>query len=194
MVGVRQRTVGVLALQGAFSEHVWMLNQLGADAREVRLPADLAQIDSLIIPGGESTTFGILAERFGLIAPLQAFAQTGKPVWGTCAGMIFLAKNVGRPQPTLGLLDISVQRNAFGRQTESFTRPLDVTGLGGEPFLGVFIRAPIAQSAGPGVEVLCALAPNQLVALRNGNLLATAFHPELTRDTRMHKLFLDMAV
>ncbi|HQV68352.1 MAG TPA: pyridoxal 5'-phosphate synthase glutaminase subunit PdxT [Thermoflexales bacterium] len=184
--------VGVLALQGDFAEHEWMLHQLGATPTQVRLPRDLEGIDRLIIPGGESTTFGKLAVRFGLMEPLREFVLSGKPVWGTCAGLIFLAKDVGREQPTLALMDIKVKRNAFGRQVDSFTTDLNVAGMEGEPYLGVFIRAPLIESVGEGVQTLCKLDDGTIVAARQSNMLATSFHPELTRDTRMHGLFLSI--
>jgi 5'-phosphate synthase pdxT subunit len=183
--------VGVLALQGDFIEHVHILRGMGHNAVEVRLPQHLDGLDALIMPGGESTTFGKLAVRWGLIEPIQAFARNGKLVWGTCAGLIFLARDVGRDQPTLGLMDVKVVRNAFGRQIDSFVTPLAIKGLDGEPFNGVFIRAPIIESVGPAVEVLSRLDDGTIVAARQGNLLGTSFHPELTRDTRVHALFLN---
>jgi pyridoxal 5'-phosphate synthase pdxT subunit len=182
--------VGVLALQGDFAEHMAMLGRMGVAAAEVRLPRDLGEIDALIMPGGESTTFGKLAVRWGLIEPIRAFAATGKPVWGTCAGLIFLAKDVGRDQPTLELMDIRVKRNAFGRQVDSFSTGLQIAGIDGGPFPGVFIRAPLIESVGSGVSVLCTLPDGTIVAARQGNLLATSFHPELTKDDRVHRLFL----
>lgn len=182
--------IGVLALQGDFIEHEHMLTRLGAQAKEVRLPGDLEGLDGLIMPGGESTTFGKLAQRFGLVQPLRAFAQSGRPVWGTCAGLIFLARDVGRDQVTLGLMDVKVKRNAFGRQIDSFTCDLTIAGLPDGPFPGVFIRAPIIESVGESVQVLCTLDDGTIVAARQGNLLATSFHPELTSDPRMHALFL----
>lgn len=182
--------VGVLALQGDFIEHEHMLRRLGHQPVEVRLPQHLEDLDALIMPGGESTTFGKLAVRWGLVEPLKQFVHSGKPVWGTCAGLIFLAKDVGREQPTLGLMDVKVARNAFGRQIDSFTTPLNIKGMEGQPFEGVFIRAPIIESTGPAVEALCTLEDGTIVAARQGNLLGTSFHPELTRDLRMHQLFL----
>ncbi len=188
--------IGVLALQGDFIEHIKILQSLGVDAAEVRKPEQLADLDGLIIPGGESTTFGKLAAAFGLIEPLREFCNSGKPVWGTCAGMIFLAKDVGRQQPVLGLMDVKVKRNAFGRQVESFEQDLDVPALAGieegkpRPFHAIFIRAPLLESVGKGVEVLAKLDDGTIVAARQGNLLATSFHPELTQDTRFHRYFL----
>ena len=185
--------VGVLALQGDFAEHVAMLTRMGVAAREVRLPHDLDGIDALIMPGGESTTFAKLAVRWGLITPIRAFIAEGKPVWGTCAGLIFLAHDVGRDQPTLDAMDITVKRNAFGRQVDSFATGLEIAGVPGGLYQGVFIRAPLIESVGPGVEVLCTLPNGAIVAARQGNLLATSFHPELTRDPRVHALFLGFA-
>lgn len=185
--------VGVLALQGAFIEHEHMLESLGAKAVEVRLPEQLETLDALIIPGGESTTIGKLAVTFGLVEPLRKFAQE-KPVWGTCAGMIFLAKDIGRDQPILGVMDIQVNRNAFGRQVDSFETDLNIKGMGDEPFHAVFIRAPLVTGVNEkaGVEILSRLEDGGIVAVRQDHLLATAFHPELTGDSRMHQLFLDM--
>jgi pyridoxal 5'-phosphate synthase pdxT subunit len=182
-------TVGVLALQGDFAEHIAMLRRMGRETVEVRLPSHLDACHALIMPGGESTTFGKLAVRWGLIDPIRAFVASGRPVWGTCAGLIFLAKDVGRDQPTLGLMDVSVKRNAFGRQVDSFTTGLDITGLGA-PYPGVFIRAPLIASVGPAVTPLCTLPDGTIVAARQGNMLATSFHPELTGDDRVHRLFL----
>ena len=189
--------IGVLALQGDFIEHVHILQTLGAQAVEVRKPEQLGDLDGLIIPGGESTTFGKLAAEFGLIEPLRAFCAAGKPVWGTCAGMIFLAKDVGRKQPVLGLMDVRVKRNAFGRQVDSFEQDLDVPAINvtengqARPFHAIFIRAPMLESVGTGVEVLAKLDDGTIVAARQGNLLATSFHPELTPDTRFHRYFLE---
>jgi 5'-phosphate synthase pdxT subunit len=181
--------VGVLALQGAFIEHEQMLQQVDAQAVEVRLPRHLDGLDALIIPGGESTTIGKLAVDFGLLEPLREFAWH-KPVWGTCAGMILLARDIGRDQPLLGLMDITVSRNAFGRQVDSFETDLHVPALGPEPFHAVFIRAPLVTRVGDGVEVLARLEDGGIVAARQGHWLATAFHPELTGDSRFHRYFL----
>jgi pyridoxal 5'-phosphate synthase pdxT subunit len=185
--------VGVLALQGAFIEHEKMLRQLGVESVvQVRLPQQLEGLDALIIPGGESTTIGKLAVQYGLIEPLREFASE-KPTWGTCAGMIFLAKEIGLDrQPILGLMDITVNRNAFGRQIDSFEADLPIKGLE-EPFPAVFIRAPVATGVGEGVEVLSQMDDHRIVAARQGHWLATAFHPELTGDARMHAYFLEMA-
>jgi 5'-phosphate synthase pdxT subunit len=183
--------IGILALQGAFSEHAQMLNPLGVETVEVRLPEHLDGLDGLIIPGGESTTIGKLAIEFGLMEPLRQFAAE-RPTWGTCAGLIFLARDAGRAQPLLGLMDVTVERNAFGRQVDSFETDLEVPTLGGRPFPAVFIRAPLIEKVGPDVEVLARLADGRVVAARQGHLLATAFHPELTNDDRFHRLFLEM--
>jgi len=183
--------IGVLALQGAFIEHEKMLRALGAEPIQVRLPGHLGGLDGLIIPGGESTTIGKLATDFGLMEPLREFAAA-RPTWGTCAGLIFLARDVGRSQPLLGLMDVAVERNAFGRQVDSFEADLRVPVLGERPFPAVFIRAPSIERVGPGVEVLARLADGRVVAARQGHLLVTAFQPELTGDDRFHQLFLDI--
>lgn len=190
------RRIGVLALQGAFIEHENVLARLGVRPVEVRLPEHLEGLDGLIIPGGESTTMGLLAQKWGLLEPLRAFARSGRPIWGTCAGMILLAKEVvdGVPgQPILGLMDITVRRNAFGRQVDSFEADLEIPALGNPPFHAVFIRAPIIERVGPGVDVLASLEDGTAVAVQQGNLLATAFHPELTGDVRFHRYFLRVA-
>jgi 5'-phosphate synthase pdxT subunit len=187
-------TIGVLALQGAFIEHVHKLRALGVEAVEVRLPQDLEGLDGLIIPGGESTTIGKLMAAYQLDEPVRRLAEAGKPVWGTCAGMIMLARDIeGSDQPRLGLMDIGVNRNAFGRQVDSFEADLAVPELGGPPFHAVFIRAPLLTRAGEGVHVLARLADGRMVAAEQGPLLATAFHPELTDDTRFHEYFLKKA-
>jgi 5'-phosphate synthase pdxT subunit len=184
--------IGVLALQGDFIEHEKILRDLSVEAVEVRKPEQLAELDGLIIPGGESTTFGKLAAEFGLMEPLRAFCESGKPVWGTCAGMIFLAKDVGRKQPVLGVMDVSVKRNAFGRQVDSFETDLNIPVLQPPaPFHAIFIRAPLIESVGKGVQVLATLDDGTIVAARQGNLMATSFHPELTNDTRLHRYFIE---
>ena len=181
--------IGVLALQGAFIEHIKMLRQLGAQTAEIRLPEQLDDLDGLIIPGGESTTIGKLATSYGLIEPLRRFARS-RPTWGTCAGMIFLAKDIGiDEQPILASMDITVDRNAFGRQIDSFETDLDIAGLPGEPFHAVFIRAPVVTAADDPVAVLARLEDGRIVAARQEHLLATAFHPELTGDLRLHSYF-----
>ncbi|MGH2594248.1 MAG: pyridoxal 5'-phosphate synthase glutaminase subunit PdxT [Anaerolineae bacterium] len=188
--------IGVLALQGDFIEHEKALDRLGVETREVRLPKDLEGLDGLIIPGGESTTIGKLAVTYDLIEPLRAMAESRKPMWGTCAGMIFMAKDVARDQPLLGLMDVTVKRNAFGRQVDSFEADLDVKGIEGtRPFHAIFIRAPLIESAGAGVDVLARIDRNgepAIVAVRQGNLLATSFHPELSADDRFHRFFLKL--
>lgn len=186
------RRVGVLALQGAFREHVAFLHRLGVEPVEVRRAAHLDGLDGLIMPGGESTTVGKLAVKYNLLDPIRALARSGAPVWGTCAGMILLAKNVHRDQPLLEVMDIQVQRNAFGRQVDSFEADLDVPALGDAPFRAVFIRAPLIEAVGQNVDVLARLGDGTIVAARQGNLLATSFHPELTDDPRFHTLFLQM--
>lgn len=187
--------IGVLALQGAFIEHVHTLESLGIEAPEIRLPEQLADLDGLIIPGGESTTIGKLAVQFNLIQPLRDFANA-KPVWGTCAGMIFLAKDIGIDrQPILGVMDITVNRNAFGRQVDSFETELEIKGLeDNDPFHAIFIRAPLVTAAdeSKGVEVLACLENGEIVAVKQGHWLATAFHPELTPDSRLHQYFAQM--
>lgn len=184
--------IGVLALQGAFREHIEALHKLGAETVEVRLPEQLNNIDGLIIPGGESTAIGKLAVKYGLQEAISKFAQSGKPVYGTCAGMIMLSNDVGRDQPLLGLMNIKVERNAFGRQLDSFETDLDIPALGKEPFPAVFIRAPRIESTGDGVEILSRLDNDTIVAARQKNMIVTAFHPELTDDLRWHKYFLSL--
>jgi len=187
--------IGVLALQGAFIEHEKILKRIGVEVIEVRLPQQLEALDGLVIPGGESTTIGKVARQWGLLEPLRAFGQSGRPLWGTCAGMIFMAKHVvdGKSdQPLLGLMDVTVHRNAFGRQVDSFEADLEIAALGTEPFHAVFIRAPLIERVGEGVEVLAKLEGETIVAVRQGNLLATAFHPELTEDDRFHRYFLSL--
>ncbi|MEM8858400.1 MAG: pyridoxal 5'-phosphate synthase glutaminase subunit PdxT [Chloroflexota bacterium] len=185
--------IGVLALQGAFIEHIHMLKKLGVEAIEVRLPADLDDIDGLIIPGGESTTIGKLAVIYNLMDPLREFAAK-KAVWGTCAGMIFMAKEIGMDQPLLGVMDIVVERNAFGRQVDSFETNLEIAGLSGtDPFPAVFIRAPKLVETKGEAQVISALDDGTAVAAKQGHWLVTSFHPELTGDERLHKYFVDLA-
>lgn len=186
-------TIGVLAYQGDVREHRKVLEALGIPAREVRTLTELDQVDGLIVPGGESTVIGKLASRYGLLEPLRQRAQAGFPVFGTCAGMIFLARQVeGPPQDLLGVMDVAVRRNAFGPQVFSFEAEIDVKGIDGGPVHAAFIRAPWITWAGPQVDVL-AEYDGRIVAARQGNLLATAFHPELTGDTRLHRAFADLA-
>lgn len=186
--------IGVLALQGAFIEHQKALGQLGAQTFQVRLPEQLAGLDGLVIPGGESTTIGKLATDYGLIDPLREFARE-KPTWGTCAGLIFLAKDIGiNSQPILGLMDVHVNRNAFGRQRDSFETDLQIQGIEDDerPFHAVFIRAPIVNRVENTVDVLAQIEDGPVVAVRQGHLLGTSFHPELTDDLRVHAYFYDM--
>ncbi len=186
--------IGVLALQGDFAEHIAVLRSMGVAAVEVRLPSQLAEIDALIIPGGESTTITRLLEIYDLREPISRLGAEGLPIWGTCAGAIVLAKRAtDLDRPNLGLMDIDVRRNAFGRQVDSFEEDLKVAGLDGAPFHAIFIRAPIIEQAGPGVEVLAKLPDGTIVAARQGHLLATSFHPELTDDSRFHRLLVENA-
>ncbi len=188
--------IGVLALQGAFAEHERMLRNLGHEVTQVRLPEHLDRVERLIIPGGESTTIGKLLVAYRLIEPIRERARQEMPIWGTCAGMILLARQIteGRAegQPALALMDITAQRNAFGRQLDSFEAEIEVEELGPKPFRGVFIRAPLIDTVGENVEPLAKLQDGRIVAARQNRLLATAFHPELTGDDRFHRLFLDM--
>jgi 5'-phosphate synthase pdxT subunit len=188
--------IGVLALQGAFIEHEQILRRLGVEAVEVRLPEQLAGLDGLIIPGGESTTIGKLAVTYGLMEPLRQFAAD-KAMWGTCAGMIFMAKEIFQDQPLLGVMDITVRRNAFGRQVDSFEADLTVPALedgAGRPFPAIFIRAPVLVGSDEqaGAEVIARLEDGSAVAARQGRWLVTAFHPELSEDDRFHRLFLKL--
>jgi 5'-phosphate synthase pdxT subunit len=193
-------TIGVLALQGDFAEHAHALHRLGVAARLVRLPAHLEGLQGLILPGGESTAIGKLAVTFDLIEPLRQFAEQ-HALWGTCAGAIFLSRDAGREQPLLDLMDIRVERNAFGRQVDSFETEIPFAFLEEpqRPFWCVFIRAPLIESVGPGVEVLARLSDpprpggGTIVAARQGRWLATSFHPELTGDLRFHRYFVDLA-
>ena len=188
--------IGVLALQGAFAEHIIMLQKLGVETAEIRLPKQLDDVDGLIIPGGESTTMGKLMVDFKLLEPLRDFGLA-HAIWGTCAGAILLAKDAHREQPLLNLMDITVERNAFGRQLDSFQAALDVSklkqaGVKGDPFHAVFIRAPIIESVKGDAEVLVSLPDGRIVAAQEGHLLATSFHPELTGDIRFHEYFLTL--
>lgn len=183
--------VGVLALQGDFREHLAVLDSLGVDSIAVKTPEGLDLVDALVIPGGESTTIGKMAVRFGLIDPLRDRIRDGLPVYGTCAGLIFLSASLTEgDQPLIGALDVVVRRNAFGRQNESFEATLDVEGLD-EPFDAVFIRAPWVEKVGSEVEVLASVEDHP-VMVRQGNILASSFHPELTGDNRIHRMLLDM--
>jgi len=186
--------IGVLAVQGAFVEHVRVLDAIGVEPVEVRLPEQLAGLSGLILPGGESTTMRKLIDRWGLREPILDLAASGAPLYGTCAGMILLAREIaGGDEPVFPLLDITVERNAFGRQLDSFEGDLAVPILGDGPIHGVFIRAPIVDRVGPDVDVLARLDDGRVVAVRQRNVLATAFHPELAGETRFHRLMATLA-
>ncbi len=185
--------VGVLAVQGDFAEHVAVLKRLDVETAEVRLPRDLEGVDALIMPGGESTTFSYLMDLYGLKPPIEKLAGVGLPIWGTCAGMIMMARELTDVKPTpMGIMDILVIRNAFGRQVDSFEADLEIKPLGLEPFKAVFIRAPVISQVGEDVDVLSRLPDGRPVAVQQEKLLATSFHPELTRDTRLHQYFLSL--
>jgi 5'-phosphate synthase pdxT subunit len=193
-VGSRLR-VGVLALQGDVREHARVLDGLGAEVTLVRRPAELAAVDGLVLPGGESSVIDKLSRAFGMQHPLRAAIAGGMPVYGTCAGLILLADRITdgiEGQETFGGLDVVVRRNAFGSQVDSFETDLDVPAVGGAPVHAVFIRAPLVESAGTSVEPLATLADGRIVAVRQGSLLGTSFHPEVTGELRFHELFLDM--
>ena len=188
--------IGVLALQGDFIEHQKIMEGLGAQVSQVRLPSDLESLDGLVIPGGESTTIGKLSMDFKLMEPLRQFARE-HAVWGTCAGSIFLSKDASREQPLMGMMDIKVERNAFGRQVDSFEIDLDIPCLkkvsdDDKPFHAIFIRAPLIESVGKDVEVLSSLPDGRIIAAQEGHWLVTSFHPELTGDTRFHRYFMEM--
>ncbi|MCZ2837440.1 pyridoxal 5'-phosphate synthase glutaminase subunit PdxT [Modestobacter sp. VKM Ac-2985] len=192
-------TIGVLALQGDVREHLAALRATGAEARPVRRPGELAEVDGLVLPGGESTTMAKLAARFGMLQPLRDAVRAGLPAYGSCAGMILLADTVldaPADQETIGGLDVTVRRNAFGRQVDSFETEVQLAGVPGPPLHAVFIRAPWVEEAGPAVEVLGRVeggpADGKIVAVRQGRLVATSFHPELTGDTRVHALFVEL--
>ncbi|MDH7577652.1 MAG: pyridoxal 5'-phosphate synthase glutaminase subunit PdxT [Bacillota bacterium] len=185
--------VGVLAMQGAFREHARALERCGCTVLEVRMPRDVEEIEALVLPGGESTTIGKLVFDFGLAEPILGRAQAGLPVFGTCAGAVLLARDiVGSDQKRLGLMDIRIHRNAYGRQVDSFETDLEIPFLGAEPFPAVFIRAPLIEAAGPEVEVLARYREG-IVLARQGRVLAATFHPELTPDLRIHRYFLELA-
>ena len=188
--------IGLLALQGAFLDHQKILQSMQIQTTQVRLPEHLSDLDGLIIPGGESTTIGKLSVDFGLLEPLKDFGSQ-KPIWGTCAGAIFLSKDIHRNQPLLRLMDITVARNAFGRQVDSFEIDLDIPLLSAldeenPPFRAVFIRAPLIETVGEGVEILSTLPSGEIIAATQDHLLATSFHPEMTSDDRFHKYFIQM--
>jgi len=185
--------VGVLALQGTFIEHIEILRQLGVEALPIRLPHELDTLNGLIIPGGESTTMLRLMESFSLIQPIRKMARNGLAIWGTCAGMVLLAKSVSNYEmETLSLMDTKVRRNAFGSQIDSFEADLEIPLVGEKPFHAVFIRAPVIEEAMPSVEILSRLPDSTVVATRQNRLLACAFHPEFTDDLRFHSYFLNM--
>ena len=185
--------VGVLALQGDFREHIEMLNILGVVSCEIRLPSALCDLDALIIPGGESTTIARLVLQYGFLEPLRDFCASGRPVWGTCAGAILLARDVDElDRPGIQVMDIQIQRNAFGRQLQSFQSQVAIDGISDGEFPAVFIRAPAIIDVDASVEILATLPDGKIIAARQRNLLATVFHPELTTDVRLHNLFLSM--
>jgi 5'-phosphate synthase pdxT subunit len=185
-------SIGVLALQGDFREHREVLEGMGIRAPEVRVPRELDGLSGLIIPGGESTTIAKLLQTSALLEPLRKLAGGGFPIWGTCAGMILLARRLDTTGiPALEAMDIGVRRNAFGRQVDSFEADLSIAALGGSPYRAIFIRAPIITDVGPGVEIVAALQDGTPVAAREGRLLASSFHPELTADRRFHRYFVE---
>ena len=188
--------IGVLAIQGDFAEHNNVLRRMGVENYEVRLPAQLDDLDGLIIPGGESTTIGKLAVEYNMMEPLREFGKR-KPIWGTCAGAIFLSKDARREQPLLGLMDITVERNAYGRQVDSFEVDLKIEALAdleadNPPYHAIFIRAPLIESVENGTRILGQLEDGRIVAAQQGHLLVTAFHPELTEDNRFHRYFVKL--
>ena len=186
--------IGVLAVQGAFAEHMAILDAIGVEGVEVRLPSDLLDVSGLILPGGESTAQRRLIDRWGLREPIMELARSGAPLFGTCAGMILLSREiVDGDEPVFPLLDVAVRRNAFGRQLDSFEGMVSVPVLGDTPVHGVFIRAPVVERVGPGVDVLAKLDDGRIVAVRERNVVATAFHPELAGETRFHRLIATMA-
>ncbi len=185
--------IGVLAVQGDFAEHIAILKELGVETQEVRLPHQLKGLDGLIMPGGESTTLSRLMTIYELREPVRAMAERGKAIWGTCAGMVMMASEITEQDPVpLKIMDIGVLRNAFGRQIDSFEQDLSVAGLDDPPYHAVFIRAPVITRVGDQVQVLASLPDGRPVAVQQGQLLATSFHPELTSDTRLHRRFLDL--
>lgn len=186
--------IGVLAVQGDFAEHIALLSMLGVEAQEVRLPHQMRELDGLIIPGGESTTLSRLMSLYNLREPVAQLCRDGKGLWGTCAGMIMMAREITEEDPVpMGLMDIVVQRNYFGRQIDSFEQDLEVQAFDGGPFHAIFIRAPGLLQVGSSTQVLASLPDGRPVAVRQGNMLASSFHPELTKDTRFHQYFLDLA-
>jgi 5'-phosphate synthase pdxT subunit len=186
--------IGVLASQGAFAEHIQSLNKLNVEAVPVRLPGELKGVDGLILPGGESTTISKMLNAYDLMQRIAALGKEGTPIFGTCAGMILMAKHISpNNSASLELMDITVKRNAFGRQVDSFETELKIPALGKVPFPAVFIRAPMVENCDENVEALARLKDNTIVAVKQGKLVATAFHPELTDDLRFHQYFLDIA-
>jgi len=193
MSAERKPRIGVLALQGAVRQHVDAVREVGANPVEVRLPRDLVDLDALILPGGESTTMRRLMDAYNLREPIAAMARAGTPMLGTCAGMILMAeRHADGEEPVFGILDIEVRRNGYGRQLDSFEADLSVPALGDEPLHGVFIRAPMVTDVGPRAEVLARDPDGHPVAVRSGRVLATAFHPELTDDRRLHRLLVEL--
>ena len=185
--------IGVLAIQGAFIEHINILQTLGVECREIRLPEQLSDVDGLIIPGGESTTLSRLLTRYNLRQPIKQLATDGKPLWGTCAGMIMMASEITENDPVpLEIMDIDVQRNAFGRQIDSFEQELEITGFDETPYHAIFIRAPVIKRVGSGISIMASLQDGRPVAVQQANLMATSFHPELTKDSRFHAHFLNL--
>ena len=185
--------IGVLAIQGDFIEHINILQTLGVECREIRLPEQLSDVDGLIIPGGESTTLSRLLTRYDLRQPIKKLATDGKPLWGTCAGMIMMASEITENDPLpLEIMDIGVQRNAFGRQIDSFEQELEITGFDETPYHAIFIRAPVIKRVGSGVSIMASLQDGRPVAVQQANLMATSFHPELTKDSRFHTHFLNL--
>ena len=185
--------IGVLAIQGDFIEHINILQTLGVECREIRLPEQLSDVDGLIIPGGESTTLSRLLTRYDLRQPIKKLATDGKPLWGTCAGMIMMASEITENDPVpLEIMDIGVQRNAFGRQIDSFEQELEITGFDETPYHAIFIRAPVIKRVGSGVSIMASLQDGRPVAVQQDNLMATSFHPELTKDSRFHTHFLNL--
>ena len=185
--------IGVLAIQGDFIEHINILQTLGVECREIRLPEQLSDVEGLIIPGGESTTLSRLLTRYNLRQPIKQLATDGKPLWGTCAGMIMMASEITENDPVpLEIMDIGVQRNAFGRQIDSFEQELEITGFDETPYHAIFIRAPVIKRVGSGVSIMASLQDGRPVAVQQANLMATSFHPELTKDSRFHTHFLNL--
>ena len=185
--------IGVLAIQGDFIEHINILQTLGVECREIRLPEQLSDVDGLIIPGGESTTLSRLLTRYDLRQPIKKLATDGKPLWGTCAGMIMMASEITENDPVpLEIMDIGVQRNAFGRQIDSFEQELEITGFDETPYHAIFIRAPVIKRVGSGVSIMASLQDGRPVAVQQANLMATSLHPELTKDARFHTHFLNL--